>query len=179
MSRLVEQIKQAVSAFAGCTTSPALIGGLALAVHRVVRATRDVDFLADAADADRLHEILLALGYHCAHRSEDAANYVRGDEGLDLLYAHRPTARRLLAEAIERDTVMGPLRVVSAEGLIGFKLQALVNNPSRTRDLDDIRALLRAQRGRLNMAEVREYFALFDRQELLDELLDEIANDKT
>jgi hypothetical protein len=178
MSRLVEQIKQAVAAFAGCGTTPALIGGLALAAHQVVRATRDVDFLADANDADRLHEILLALGYRCVHRSEDAANYLREDEGLDLLYAHRPTALRLLANAEERSTAMGPLRVISAEGLIGFKLQALVNNPSRTRDLDDIRGLLRAQRGRLNMREVQEYFALFDRQEMLDELLAEIANDK-
>jgi hypothetical protein len=178
MSRLVEQIKQAVAAFVGCKTTPALIGGLALAAHQVVRATRDVDFLADADDADRLHEILLALGYRCVHRSEDAANYLREDEGLDLLYAHRPTARRLLAQATQRDTAMGSLRVISAEGLIGFKLQALVNNPARTRDLDDIRALLRAQRGRLNMQEVQEYFALFDRKEMLDELLAEIANDK-
>jgi hypothetical protein len=67
----------------------------------------------------------------------------------------RPTARRLLANVEERSTAMGPLRVISAEGLIGFKLQALVNNPSRTRDFDDIRALLRAQRGRLNMQEVQ------------------------
>jgi hypothetical protein len=59
--------------------------------------------------------------------------------------------------------------------LIGFKLQALVNNPSRSRDLEDIRALLRAQRGRLNMREVQEYFAMFDRAEMLDGLLDEIA----
>ena len=72
---------------------------------------------------------------------------------------------------------MGSLRVISAEGLIGFKLQALVNNPSRTRDLDDIRALLRAQRGRLNMTEVQEYFSLFEREEMLNELLAEIAND--
>ncbi len=178
MSRLVEQIKQVVDAFVGCKTTPALIGGLALAAHQVVRATRDVDFLADADDADRLHEILLALGYRCVHRSEDAANYLRDDEGLDLLYAHRPIARRLLTQATRRDTAMGSLRVISAEGLIGFKLQALVNNPFRTRDLDDIRALLRAQRGRLSMVEVQEYFALFDRKEMLDELLAEIANEK-
>lgn len=176
-SRMVEQIKQAVVAFVGCKTTPALIGGLALAMHQVVRATRDVDFLADADDADWLHEALLALGYRCVHRGEDAANYLREDEGLDLLYAHRPTARRLLAEASERSTVMGPLRVISAEGLIGFKLQALVNAPSRARDLDDIRALLRAQRGRLDMAEVQAYFALFDRTEMLDELLTEIADE--
>ena len=74
---------------------------------------------------------------------------------------------------------MGSLRVISAEGLIGFKLQALVNNPSRTRDLDDIRALLRAQHGRLNMREVQEYFALFNRKEMLDELLAEITKEAT
>lgn len=171
MSRLVEQIKQAVAAFTGCVTPPALIGGLALAAHDVVRATRDVDFLVDADDAERIHAILLDLGYRCIHRSEDAANYLRGDEGLDVLYARRPVARRLLAGASERSTALGILRVVSAEGLIGFKLQAIVNNPSRARDRDDIRALLRARQGRLNMDEVRDYFVLFDRLDLLDELL--------
>jgi hypothetical protein len=55
----------------------------------------------------------------------------------------------------------------------------LVNNPSRTRDLDDIRALLRAQRGRLDMRVLQEYFALFNRQEMPDELLAEIAKEAT
>ena len=41
----------------------------------------------------------------------------------------------------------------------------------------DIRALLRAQRGRLNMQGVQGSFALVDRKEMLDELLAEIAND--
>ena len=35
---------------------------------------------------------------------------------------------------------------------------------------------LRAQRGRLNMAEVREYFAMFHRAEVLDGLLAEITD---
>lgn len=74
----------------------------------------------------------------------DAGNYVRGDERVDLLYASRPVARRLLASAAESKTSLGDLRVVSAEGLIGFKLQALANDPRRTRDLEDIRALLQA-----------------------------------
>lgn len=174
MSRLVDQLKQAVAAFAGCRTPPALIGGLALAAHSVVRATQDIDFLVDADDAQFVHDVLIALGYQCVHRSEDAGNYVRGDQGLDLLYAHRPLARRLLAGADDRATTMGQVHVVSAEGLIGFKLQALVNDPLRRRDLEDIRALLRAQRDRLNMQELREYFALFDRQDLLDELLAEL-----
>jgi hypothetical protein len=170
MPRLVDQIREALAAFANLRTQPALIGGLALAAHNVVRATQDVDFLADAADAERLHELMLGLGYDCLHRSEDAANYRRGDEGIDFLFAHRPNAEKLLMGAALRDTGMGRLRVVSAEGLIGFKLQAYVNNPKRTQDLEDIRSLLRANRGRLDMDEVSQYFRLFGREALLDEL---------
>lgn len=175
MTRLVDQIREALAAFADLSAPPALIGGLALAAHQVVRATRDVDFLVDSDDAETIHGVLLGLGYCCLHRSADAANYVRGDEGLDLLYAHRPISRRLLAQSQIRDTPMGRLRVISAEGLIAFKLQAHVNDPSRGRDLDDIRALLKAQRGTLDMAELRDYFSLFDREALLDELLEPAA----
>lgn len=171
MGRLVDQIREALAAFVGLKTRPALIGGLALAAHQVVRGTRDVDFLVDADDAEQLHALLLGLGYHCIHRSEDAANYLRGDEGIDLLYAHRPEARRLLFSAQERDTGLGRLCVISAEGLIGFKLQGFVNDASRTRDIDDIRALLRANRDTLDMQAVRRYFELFEREQMLDELL--------
>jgi hypothetical protein len=52
------------------------------------------------------------------HRSADAANYARGDERVDFLYASRPIARRLLATAAELDGALGKLRIVSAEGLI-------------------------------------------------------------
>ncbi|MCI1709988.1 MAG: nucleotidyltransferase family protein [Chiayiivirga sp.] len=170
MSRLVAQIREVVAAFAELALPAALIGGLALAAHKVVRATRDVDFLVSADDADRVHVMLLGLGYQCIHRSADAANYLREDEGLDLLYAHRPEARRLLAEAEHRDSALGRLRVVSAEGLIGFKLQGYVNDPRRLQDLEDIRNLLRVNADQLDMSEVRRYFAIFDRESLLDEL---------
>lgn len=176
MASLFDQIREALVVFTRLTTAPALIGGLALAAHNVVRATRDVDFLVDADDADRLHDLLLGLGYCCIHRSGDAANYLRGEEGLDLLYAHRPIARRLLAEAGERDTPMGRLRVIGAEGLVAFKLQGYVNDPTRARDLDDIRGLLQANRAALDLEEVRGYFELFDREDLFDELIAEAGD---
>lgn len=171
MSDLAEQIREALVMFARNGTKPALIGGLAVVAHRVVRATQDVDFLVEVEAAQRVHDALLGLGYQCLYRSDDAANYVRGTEGLDLLYAHRPLARRLLAQASERETPMGRLRIISVEGLIGFKLQGFVNDATRTRDLDDIRALMQVHRASLDMDELREYFALFNKLELLDELL--------
>jgi hypothetical protein len=65
---------------------------------------------------------------------------------------------------------MGRIRVVGAEGLIAFRLQGYVNDPSRHRDLDDIRALLRVNLSTLDMPQVRRYFALIGREALLDEL---------
>ena len=170
MSNLAEQIREALSMFADNGTHPALIGGLAVVAHQVIRATKDVDFLVEIEAADKIHDALLNLGYQCLYRSEDAANYVRAAEGLDLLYAHRPLARRLLAQALERDTPMGPMRIISVEGLIGFKLQGFANDATRTRDLDDIRALVKIHRASLKMNELREYFALFNQLELLNEL---------
>lgn len=171
MPNLAEQIREALSMFARTGTEPALIGGLAVAAHRVVRATKDVDFLVETEAAEKVHEALLKLGYQCLYRSADAANYVRGTEGLDLLYAHRPLARRLLAQAQERETPMGRMRIISVEGLIGFKLQGYANDAARTRDLDDIRALFKIHRPSLNLDELKEYFALFNKTELLNELL--------
>lgn len=157
--------------FARNGTEPALIGGLAVVAHQVVRATKDVDFLVEAEAADKVHVALLDLGYQCLYRSENAANYVRGMEGLDLLYAHRPLARRLLEQAAERETPMGRMRIISVEGLIGFKLQGYVNDATRIRDLDDIRALVKIHRASLNLDELREYFSLFNQRKLFDELL--------
>ena len=157
--------------FARNGTEPALVGGLAVVAHQVVRATKDVDFLVEAEAADRVHVALLDLGYQCLYRSEDAANYVRASEGLDLLYAHRPLARRLLAQALARETPMGRMRIISVEGLIGFKLQGFVNDATRIRDLEDIRALLKIHRDSLDMNKLREYFSLFNKLEFLNELL--------
>jgi hypothetical protein len=174
LSRLGKQIEEVVAALHKTGALFALIGGLALAPHRVVRATQDVDLLIDADLANAVDQALAALGYRCLHRSADAANYLRGDQRVDFLYAHRPVARQLLAAALELRTPFGALRVVSAEGLIAFKLQGWVNNPRRTQDLEDIRALIRANRSTLDLAEVRNYFKLFDHEALLQEILGEL-----
>ena len=136
-SRLGRQIVEVSAAFQSIGAEFALIGGLALASHKVIRATQDVDLLVDADQAAAVETALIGLGYRCLHRSPDAGNYERGDERLDVLYAHRPIARRLLSTALPLKTALGELRVVRAEGLIGLKLQALTNDPRRTQDLDE------------------------------------------
>jgi hypothetical protein len=75
---------------------------------------------------------------------------------VDFIYASRPAARRLLSNATAIQTAFGELRVVSTEGLIGLKLQGFVNNPRRTQDLEDIKALIAANRPALKMDELAD-----------------------
>jgi hypothetical protein len=175
LSRLGRQIQEVLAGLDRVGAPAALIGGLALSTHKVIRATQDVDLLVDEVHADALDAQLRALGYRCVHRSEDASNYLRGDERVDLLYARRPIARHLLETAATRSTPLGTTRVVSAEGLVAFKLQGLVNDPRRTQDLEDIRALLKANLADLDMDELRGYFRLFEREALLDEIIAGLA----
>jgi predicted nucleotidyltransferase len=170
-SRLGRQLEEVIASLSKVDARFALIGGLALASHKVIRATQDIDLLTDSEKAEDIDRELIALGYHCLHRSADAGNYLRGDERVDFIYASRPAARGLLSNATTVQTAFGEVRVVSTEGLIGLKLQGFVNNPRRTQDLEDIKALVAANRQALKMDEVREYFRLFDREALLEEIL--------
>ncbi|MCP5327494.1 MAG: hypothetical protein H7A17_03505 [Sinobacteraceae bacterium] len=68
----------------------------------MVRATTDVGLLVRAEDATAIDALLSKLGYRCIHRGADAANCLRGDERLDMLFAHREIARNLLASAATR-----------------------------------------------------------------------------
>ena len=90
MRRVVDQIKEVVASLMGLKAPPASTGGLALAARNVAPPTHDVDFRADADGGDQLDVLLMGLGYRCVHRSDDAANYLRDDEGLHLLYALDP-----------------------------------------------------------------------------------------
>jgi predicted nucleotidyltransferase len=175
LSRLGQQIAQAVSALHAAGVRFALIGGLALAWHKVVRATRDLDLLVEEEDATAADRELRKLGYEQVFRSDEVATYARGDERIDLLFARRPGARTLLAQAHAAGGELPQLRVVSAEGLIGFKLQGFLNDARRTQDLEDIRALLRSNRETLDMSQVRGYFRLFDSEGMLEEMLDELG----
>jgi predicted nucleotidyltransferase len=170
-SRLGRQLEEIIASLSKVDAQFALIGGLALASHKVIRATQDIDLLTDSEKAEDIDRELIALGYHCLHRSADAGNYLRGDERVDFIYASRPAARGLLSNATTVQTAFGEVRVVSTEGLIGLKLQGFVNNPRRTQDLEDIKALVAANRQALKMDEVREYFRLFNREALLEEIL--------
>jgi hypothetical protein len=85
---------------------------------------------------------------------------------VNFIYAHRPAARHLLNGAGSLPTDFGRLYVVSAESLIGLELQGCVNDARRTRDIEDMRSVLAANRETVDMGEIRGYFRLFGKEAL-------------
>jgi hypothetical protein len=153
----------------------ALIGGFAMPYHGVRRATGDIDFLVDQGGNELLHEALLGRGYTNLHRSEEAANY-RAPAAyvpVDVLYARRPPTMAMLDRAKPLPGAAS-IPVIDVEGLIGLKLQAMMNNPARRRhDSADIVDLLAQNLESLDRRLLEEYFSLFDQKDELDRFLEE------
>ena len=78
-----------------------------------------------------------------------------------------------------RQTVFGGEYIVKTlmpEDFIGLKIQAISNDPENRYHIDapDIQRLLALHKDKMDMALVREYFQIFDKEDLLDEWLDKI-----
>ncbi len=166
-----EALKYLVRRFNEKGISYALIGGAALAPNGVVRATKDLDFLVDDAREAEVHMIFDGLGFETLKRHPDVSNYLLVRLRVDVLYARRAYTKAMLQRTRRAGLGEVEVRAATAEDLIGFKLQALKNNPDRPHDRDDILALLHENAGALDMALLREYANILNQEALLDELL--------
>jgi hypothetical protein len=179
-NRFVRAIELVLSTATNGHFRVALIGGFALPFHGVTRATADVDFLVESSGADLLHEALLAAGEVCLQRTSELANYDSTSPEIapvDALYAQRPPSLAMLARAhtYKPSGATLAIPVVDPEGIIGLKVQAMANDAARRdRERDDIRELLLAHRGRLDLGLVREYYRAFDFESEIEAMLREI-----
>lgn len=145
-----------------------LIGGMAVSILSVPRATRDLDYLVHRDDLAKVDAVMEKLGYRRTARTE---NFTRYDgrwphQGtVDIQHAFRAPGLAMLRRACARRVPglkVAP-RVLQREDLVGLKLQALVNDPDRAdRDRADIADLLRGRKPR--WARVLGYFDGFGRR---------------
>ena len=161
----------------------ALIGGLALGVAGVARATMDIDFLVLRDDVLKVKRIMQSLGYALLHEGDEVAHFIHQNASqgrVDFLYAHRRYAREMLGRAREEPVLGGlqRLKVLGVEDQIGLKVQSSANNSSRYhQDMADIEALIRAHRTGLDLERIKRYFELFDRGEEFERLRQRAASD--
>jgi hypothetical protein len=123
--------------------------------------------------------IMVGLGYEKQDFStEEIVSYISPLKlfgQADFIVARRKYTKAMLKRAREMLVLDGELRVkvLLPEDLIGLKLQAIVNDPKNRYGVDapDIQRLLKLPVRVMDMDLVREYFRLFNREDLLNEWL--------
>lgn len=145
----------------------ALIGGFALGVLGVPRATVDLDFLIEKDDLEKIGRIMKSYSYDCVYQSENVSQFISPVKvfgEVDFLHAFRQISRKMLARAKEIAIFegKGKIKVLLPEDIIGLKVQSVANNPERiSKDYADIEALMDYHKKSLDWQVVEEYFSLF------------------
>ncbi|MCB1121773.1 MAG: hypothetical protein KJT03_09510 [Verrucomicrobiae bacterium] len=156
----------------------AVIGGFALGLWEVTRSTVDMDFLLLVDDIPRAETILSKFSYRRTFKNESVGQYVSdlAPYGhIDVIFAFRTISKNMLKRRVKK-VLPGPNNVYTLlpEDLIGLKLQASVNNPSReAQEFSDINRLIQAALKRgdtMDWELLEEYFGLFDRLNQLTHL---------
>jgi predicted nucleotidyltransferase len=156
----------------------ALIGGFAMALRGVQRATMDLDFILLLGDLDRADSILRRFGYRREFHNENVSHYAAPDSEwgrIDILHAFRAPSLGMLQRADHFEVETGVhVRVAQAEDIIGLKIQAAANDPARAiGDWEDIRLLLLAARSQGDAVDwelLRDYLRLFGLEAKLAQL---------
>ena len=159
-----------------------LSGGLALSTMGIFRFTKDIDFLVYEESKDKIDDIMTNLGYIKQEFSnEEICSYLSPLKVLgqvDYLFARRKYTRAMMQRAKKCPVFDGEfdVKTLLPEDLIGLKIQAISNDPKNRFAVDapDIQRILRSNINEIDMELVRMYFELFDKEDLLDEWLDEI-----
>lgn len=156
----------------------AVIGGFAMALRGIQRATMDLDFILLLGDLERVDGVLRRHGYRRIYSSENVSHYQSDDAEwgrIDILHAFRRPSLGMLdrADFIEIGSDLR-LPVAQIEDLIGLKIQAAVNDPDRAEDdWHDIRLMLKqaASAGRtVDWSLVADYLSIFHLEHQLEEL---------
>ena len=159
-----------------------LIGGLALSTMNIFRFTKDLDFMVHEESKEKVHAVMTELGYAKQDFSSDEiVSYlspINKFGQVDFLLARRKYSRAMMARAEKKPVFNDSLQVktLRPEDIIGLKIQAIHNDPGNRYVVDapDIQQLLALHGQQMDMELVREYFSLFEKENLLDEWLENI-----
>jgi len=140
-------------------TDYALVGGLGVAVRGPVRATRDIDMVVSVPQIE-LPGLLKAVTEQGFSVDLDSAirtwsedhllEFALGAVRVDWIKAVLPVFERIVGRARWEDVGGAKIRVADAEGLLLLKLIAF-----RPRDQEDVRGILAANPGALDLDWVR------------------------
>lgn len=145
----------------------ALIDGFALAVHGINRATIDIDFLADGTKKNEILDLMTKNGFILKFATDEVLQFT-GVGFVDILLANRPLSQQMLQNAKMEKSIS--VQVLIVEDLIGLKIQAYSNDPTRElQDKADIQSLI-AKHQNIDWQKVQKYADLFGQWSAIENL---------
>lgn len=188
LNRLLEKASEELQA----SIQFALIGGLAVAAWGVIRATQDIDFLAnsdptplvDTRLRGSLKEFLERNGCYAEWRTGDADDPIRlllrinlpplyGGVGADIVWAHKRWQQEALQRSVTVEVSNSCVHILHPEDLILMKLDA-----GGPQDHLDIQQMLSASPPQLSIERLREMAKQLRLGKALDKCLREARNQK-
>ncbi len=170
----------------------ALLGGLAVSTWGVIRATQDIDFLADSdpspiqnpALRDKLAKFIERQNSRADWRIGDVDDPIPlllkielpaalGSIGADILWAHKRWQREALLRAVGVEVEGDDIPVLHPEDLILMKLEA-----GGPQDLLDVQQLLAVEPAQLNVTRLKEIAARLRLGKVLEKCLREVNGRK-
>jgi ABC-type amino acid transport substrate-binding protein len=150
----------------GLQADHAIIGGFALAAHGIVRATLDIDLLVDGNKKGAIKKAVDKAGYRVFFQTDEVMQLTYKGQ-VDILFANRPKTKEMISTA--KIIKNFPVPVVTLEGLIGLKIQAYKNDPTREmQDKADIVSILRTNN--LDFDKIKEYADIFNEWKTIEDL---------
>lgn len=177
-------LKELISAFEKNNINYGLIGGFALGLYKVVRSTNDLDFLIDKKCRDFLKDFMKKNAYELIYESDNVIQFEHptGVFGsIDFLYAYRQPSLEMLKRIAKMKILNGMLEVnvLKPEDIIGLKVQAFINKPSRQiSELEDIKRLIEVQGENMDWKIVKKHFDLFNQRGLFHKLKNDYEQTK-
>ena len=151
----------------------ALIGGLAMACYGSTRATIDLDLLVREQHKELLKKVFQENGFNLVNETAEVLQF-SGIGYVDVLLARRPISEKILAESNSN----GPegINFVKTEDLIGLKIQAYVNDPSRElQDKADIQFLIENAVD-MDWERIKSYADLFNQWDAINDIKNKIKS---
>ncbi|HEX7498785.1 MAG TPA: nucleotidyltransferase [Polyangia bacterium] len=179
-NQLAQVLSAAIRAVESLRLRYALVGGLALAARGVTRATRDVDLFVAIPDQGRprLQAALEAEGFQVPALEEELTTmgvFRSRHRGaglfLDIFNAAGELGDAILDHCTPVQVAKLSVKTARAEEIAILKVFS-----DRPRDTDDLRRLLAASRGSLDLAYLRKWAAVLDASLGSDEVSKRLAD---
>ena len=145
----------------------ALIGGFALSAYVEPRMTFDIDILVSGEHKNRIIDLMKNEKFDLIHESVNVLQF-SGPGAVDFLLANKQLSQEMIKNAQLIESLR--VHVVSPEDIVGLKIQAYCNDPTRElQDKADIYNLMRNYKN-LDINKIKKYADIFNQWAVVEDL---------